>query len=214
MKYIEKYPEPQELLDWKENDKMYKRGHPNWDRIPSGVKQTVRETLLAEQGYICCYCERIIQEGDCHIEHIKPKGAPEYEHFLAEYDNLLCSCQFELAKGEPKHCARRKGNWYDEELFISPLQPNCETRFKYTHDGHIYATIENDKAANCTIENLHLKLDKLNALRRAAIEPFLDETLSQDELNAFVNGYLADKIHNNGKYNPFYTTIKYLFSSQ
>ena len=29
----------------------------------------------------------------------------------------------------------RKGNWYDPDLFVSPLHPDCESRFRFYDDG-------------------------------------------------------------------------------
>lgn len=100
---------------------------------------------------------------------------------------------------------------YEEPLFVSPLDPNCEARFRYTFDGHIQASTDNDNGAQTTIQRLNLNIDKLIALRKAVIDPFLDETLSAKELSDFVNGYLVQKENNNGHYNQFYTTIQDLF---
>lgn len=36
--------------------------------------------------------------------------------------------------------------------------------------------------------------------------------MSDEELTLFVKEYLKDKTDNGGKFNEFYTTIKYLFS--
>ena len=47
-------------------------------------------------------------------------------------------------------------------------------------------------------------------MREKAIEPFLDETLTSEELQLFVEKYLEEE---NGKFNPFYTTIKFLFEN-
>ncbi|MFT4926891.1 MAG: 5-methylcytosine-specific restriction endonuclease McrA, partial [Phenylobacterium sp.] len=71
MKHIVKNDEPDEFLDHKAQDKMYQRGNPRWNRVRADVKTAIRESLLIEQGYICCYCERPIGRGDCHIEHLK-----------------------------------------------------------------------------------------------------------------------------------------------
>lgn len=210
MKYITKDPEPQEIIDWKENDKMFQRGKPNWNRLKASHKESLRNSTLTEQGHICCYCERRVSLQDSHLEHLKPQEkSPEAQ---IEYTNLLCSCQLEIEKGEPRHCGNNKGSWFDNELFISPLDANCETRFKYTMQGEILAYNENDIAAKTTIEKLKLDLPKLNDLRRKAVEPFMDGDLSLDEINKLVEGYLIEKDKNEGKYNQFYTTIKYLFS--
>jgi uncharacterized protein (TIGR02646 family) len=211
MKHIRKNNEPQEILEWKKTDKMFQRGNPKWNRLPTTHKDLLREELKREQGYLCCYCERKLEHGDYHIEHIKPKGISKYEKYAIDYDNLICSCQLELENGEPRHCGNSKGSWYHDSLYISPLDPNCEAKFRYTFDGHILAETEDDNEAQTTILKLSLNIDKLIALRKAVIDPFLDDTLTERELSDFINGYLVQKENNNGQYNQFYTTIKYLF---
>jgi uncharacterized protein (TIGR02646 family) len=210
MKHIVKVEEPVEFLEWKKKDKMFLRGKPNWDRLHTNIKEILREVICKEQGYICCYCERELNENDYHLEHLKPKDKNKFPEIQLEYNNLLCSCQLELEKGEPRHCGNSKGSWFQEENFISPLSLDCEGKFKYTIDGHIEAANELDDAAIITIEKLKLGIDKLNKMREKAIEPFIDDILSPQELNDFVTEYLVEK---DGKYNPFYSTIKYLFVS-
>jgi len=209
MKHIIKNPEPAELLDWKATDRFYIKGDPRWGRIPATVKEVVRESLKAEQGGICCYCERYLQANDYHIEHIKPKGIKVYDNLLAEYENLLCCCQFELQHGHPRHCGNSKGSWYDDTLFVSPLHIGCEDRFSYTFDGYIEPTDPNDTAAATTIFRLQLDIPKLRALRQSLIRTL--EEFPPEELTDFVRGYLADKSENDGEFGQFYTTIKQLF---
>ncbi len=215
MKYIIKGTEPSELTDWKLKDKMYQRGKPDWNRLKKEVKDALRNTISKEQGYICCYCERRITENNFHLEHLKPKAESKFPQLQLEYSNLLCSCQLDLEQGEPRHCGNIKGSWYDEENFVSPLDPDCTGRFKFTANGQIYSADENDEAIQTTIEKLRLDIDKLNNLRKDAIEPFLnlDGYLSEEDLKQFIQGYLVDKTANNGMYNEFYTTIKYLFDN-
>jgi uncharacterized protein (TIGR02646 family) len=214
MKYITKNDEPQSFKDWKDNDKMYKRGKPNWDRFNHSKYQDIKtellESLKKEQGYICCYCEVKLQENDYHPEHLKPKSKGRYPELQLEYENLLCSCQLETESGEPRHCGNSKGSWYDKNLLVSPLNTDCELKFKYNYDGTIDHT---DKASELTIIHLQLSIDKLNDLRNNAIEPFLIdpitfEEISKEDAKIFADAYLNK---NNGQYNEFYTTIKYLF---
>lgn len=209
MKYIIKQNEPIELKNWKdlENDNW----KPTYDILQGEEKKAVIRSLKEEQGYICCYCERSIETEDCHIEHLKPQGRSLYPENQLDYDNFLCSCQSELEKGEPRHCGNSKGSWYDENLLISPLKQDCEARFKYTFDGYIVPNDPGDISANITIDKLQLGIRKLNALRLRAIEPFLDAELTPDDVNLFTKGYLVDKNQNGGRFNEFYTTIKYLF---
>jgi uncharacterized protein (TIGR02646 family) len=211
MKYIAKGQEPIIFTKWKtlENDDW----QPTYDTLQGDEKRAINEALKEEQGYICCYCERRIEANDFHVEHLKPQGENLLPENQLDYDNLLCSCQRDVQKGEPLHCGNSKGGWYDELLFVSPLSENCESKFKYTFDGYIQPAVGDDIAAITTIDKLNLKIDKLNTLRRKAIEPFIDEELTEADLNNFTRGYLTDKAQNEGKFNEFYTTIKYLFDN-
>lgn len=215
MKYIEKLSiEPVNLSDWKSQSKMYQKKTAKWHKFSKGkdgreYKKDFTTDLIVEQGYICCYCEQKLNASDCHIEHLIPQSKDIYSKYLFEYKNLLCSCQLELLKGEPRHCGNSKENYI---IPITPLMKNCESKFKYTEDGQIQYT---DKDSNVTIQILNLDIDKLNKLRESAIDSILyldpiekDELLSEEESKLFAKDYLKIK---DGKYNEFYTTIKYLF---
>jgi len=56
VRLIQKQPEPRELTTY--------RLQPNakWDGDDSfaAVKQKIRETLVSEQGWLCCYCMRTV----------------------------------------------------------------------------------------------------------------------------------------------------------
>lgn len=209
MKHIVKSSEPQEFKDWKrlENENW----KPTYNDLQNPEKQKVYNSLLSEQGYICCYCERKLIKSDYHIEHFKPQEDNKFPELQLEYENMLCSCQRNVGKGEPLHCGNSKGNWFDESL-VSPLEKNCESKFGYTHDGYIIAINALDKSADITIQKLGLNKDRLIDMRKMAIEPFLDPELTEKELDNFVRAYLIDKSRNEGKFNEFYTTIQYLFA--
>lgn len=202
MKRISKVPEPVVFSDWKASDRMAHR--PNWNRVPGEVRRALRASLIAEQGYICCYCEGLISEDDSHIEHFRPISKNEYRDLRLDYANLHCSCQRELEPGEPRHCGYRKGSWFDEDLLISPLAPDCEGRFRYTANGDIFPRRHSDNAATTTIEKLGLCLDKLRALRAAAVDALYDLPGTQ------VRRLLASKT--DGRFVAFHTTIDQVLS--
>ena len=212
MKHIVKADAPPELVEWQLNDKKFQKGVGKWSRIPGGVREPIRRSLLDEQGYLCCYCEKSITDDQYHVEHIQPQGIAATEHLGANYDNMLCSCLKDTATGDPLHCSRAKQHWYDAALYISPLSPDCEQKFHYSYDGRMLPADPADPAAIATIDRLRLGIPKLVALRKAVIDTFIDPTLSQEELNDLTTGYLADKIGNGGRYNEYYTTIRYLFT--
>lgn len=203
MKYIEKGSEPQSFTDWK--NLANEDWQPTYDKLGGKEKRDVKNALIAEQGGICCYCERKLKYNDSHIEHLNPQSNSEEERL--NFANFLCSCQNQLKKGEPQHCGNSKG---DDILSITPLQVDCAKKFTYTEDGYIDSV---DKDSKDTIKFLQLNIDKLNSLRASVIEPFiLDpitfEEISIEEAKLFAKGYLKQK---DGEYNEFYTTIKYLF---
>ena len=75
--------------------------------------------------------------------------------------------------------------------------------------GDIESVSTDDRVAIETIKRLGLDIPKLNAMRAKAIEPFLDESLNEEELKQFVNGYLCK--NDDGHYGEFFTTIQTLF---
>lgn len=204
MKYIVKGREPDVFADWKALESP--DWIPTYDDLRGAEKKAVKTALMQEQGYLCCYCERQLSDDDSHIEHFKPQHLADVDPL--EYANLLSSCQNRLDKGVPRHCGNLKGDWFDAHLLVSPMSPDSEARFSYTADGRINPSA-NDAAALATIEHLGLDIPKLVSMRSAAIAPFLDGDLSDDELNTFVEGYLLPNAE--GRFAPFWTTIRSLF---
>ncbi len=191
MKYIKKGEEPSFFSDWKMNDKMYQRGKPNWNRLNSDCKRELRKVLIKEQGAICCYCGTRIGTDDSHVEHFRPMDKNKYPQLQLEYDNLLCSCQSELRKTEPRHCGNAKGSWFDENLTISPLDPICESRFEFLEDGRIRPFDKNNEGTKQTIAHLSLDISKLNELRKSSITAVLDisDVLEEDVIKEQIEIY-------------------------
>lgn len=208
MKHIKKSPEPSRLTQWKQ--KLGSRT-PDWKSFSQPVKNEVYESLLQEQGYICCYCSRPISRKNCHIEHFKPKSV--YRNLTFEYTNLIASCQGEDENKPrvPVHCGHTKRAWFDEELMVSPLDPNCEDFFKYSGFGEILPTDDLDKraAAKTTIEKLALDINKLRKLRRVAIDAALQtvQDLTDAEIQQFAQAY--QQLDGEGRYTPFCDVIVY-----
>ncbi len=212
MKYIEKSEEPSFFSDWKMNDKMYLRGRPNWNRLNSDDKIALRKALIKEQGSICCYCGIGIGTDDSHVEHFRPKN--KYPQLQLEYDNLLCSCQSELQKTEPRHCGNAKGSWFDENLTVSPLVPICESRFEFMEDGRIRPSDNNDEGAKLTITHLALNIQKLQELRQSSIAAVLDmsDILEEDVIKEQIEIY-SQRNPVDGRFTPFCSAILNVLSN-
>ncbi|MDQ7073625.1 MAG: retron system putative HNH endonuclease [Gammaproteobacteria bacterium] len=204
MKWVRKRSEPKIFTDWKAL--VSEAWQPSYANLGGVEKQAVKQALIQEQGGLCCYCERRLSEADSHIEHFRPQSEPDVDPL--DFANMLCSCQSQLRRGEPRHCGNSKGAWFEEGVLVSPLEPECEGRFSYRGDGGIKPMTSSDDAASETISHLALDIPKLRALRAAVIAPFLDD-LTESEFQNFVTGYLQYDAQ--GQYGEFWTVIKYLF---
>ncbi|MEB3174076.1 MAG: retron system putative HNH endonuclease, partial [Cyanobacteriota bacterium] len=97
MKYIQKQAEPLELIQFK--NQINDNWKPNYADL---YKPPIKQALMQEQGFICCYCEQRLDPEDCHIEHFQPQSDPSVDPL--DFSNMLCSCQNQMQKGEPRHC--------------------------------------------------------------------------------------------------------------
>ena len=205
MKHIVKDRNTPLFDKWKASDN--EDWQPTYEDLRGTEKKEVKDSLMKEQGYICCYCERRLTDDDSHIEHFTPQSNNAVDPL--DYSNMLCSCQNQLVQGDDRHCGVSKGNWFDKDLLISPLYLDCEGHFAFTADGKIHPDNESDVAATKTIEKLKLDIGILNDSRKKAIEPFLYEGLDGEDFLKFVNGYL--KKNSSGMFGEFWTTINYIF---
>jgi len=133
------------------------------------IKSELRNILLSDQGYICCYCGRRIDPQKSVIEHLACQQY--YPQKQLDFNNLLCSCNGgrDRRTGNPSYplsCDAAKDNL---TIPFTPLESNCEERFGYDENGVIYGI---DEEAKSTIEVLNLDNEKLNHQRKAAIDTY------------------------------------------
>src|SRR5260221_8501681 len=72
MKYIQKGGVPHEYREWCRAVRGTNK--QDYRELPSGMKAVVLAALVQDQGQICAYTMKRIDEGSSHIEHIKPEG--------------------------------------------------------------------------------------------------------------------------------------------
>jgi uncharacterized protein (TIGR02646 family) len=175
MRHIQKGDEPDFFREWKEG--AGENWEPSWSTLQKPEKPELHRLLIGTQGALCCYCTERISELTSHIEHIRPKDPKRFPELALAYDNLLACCNGGARDTPPRqlHCDQIKSNWYDETLFISPLDPECEAVFRFTGRGEIIADDQHDRqvAAETTIKKLNLDCEKLNRSRREAIDAAL-----------------------------------------
>lgn len=206
MKHIAKHPEPEIFREWKAQ--ANENWQPTFNKLRGKEKRAVRNALLIEQGYICCYCQCRLIEDKCHIDHLQPQHGTKIIDPL-DYSNFVCSCQVNLQKEEPHHCGNAKDN---EQLPISPLDPTCESRFNFKNNGEIYANQPHDHPAIDTIKILNLNQGNIVDDRLEVIAFFDDEIdiMDDQEIAQFIKESLERD--QEGKYHPYWTMIKDLYS--
>jgi uncharacterized protein (TIGR02646 family) len=166
MRPIQKRVEPDRLTQWKASGN--EDWQPPYPDLRGDLKRHVHTTLAAEQGWVCCYCERRIAAvpGTSHIEHLRPQ-CPDPDSAEAPpdplgYGNMLCSCD---TNGQ--HCGMKKGNSF---LPIHPLQPDCTSHLEFGSSGAIAPRADDPLAAAArqTIAVLGLDGMALRTRRRDA----------------------------------------------
>lgn len=185
MKYIEKKAEPPELIEYKKTPGVCYEDMASRPEVRDPVKQSIVE----EQYYICCYCgQRIFNNRNTNIEHLKSRKL--YPHLDLSYENMLASCDGGSAKRSerdllgqrinkkfPEFCDAHKKEF---DIPVHPLQQDCSEHFIFDIDGQIIYD-EDDQMAEETVRRLNLDNAVLNNLRRDAIAKYADETHSKAE---------------------------------
>jgi uncharacterized protein (TIGR02646 family) len=199
VKHIAKGSEPEFLLEFKRGES------PDWQPSYAAlgddvrVRNELKAALLAEQGWLCCYCCQRIEAVTSHFEHLLPQeGNPQLD---LEYSNLLASCSSE---GPHRHCGARKGN---RKIEITPLQPDCEEHFNFDLLGAVAANPTSLSRAEKTIEILGLNQPLLRESRRQAIVGFTEniDQLSNSEIGKLIRH--LNRRDTDGKFEPYQPAI-------
>ena len=174
MRYIHKNEIPQFFIDdtkeLKEKIKItpQKNKKDMWDKEYKTKRKLKEYILEKEQNWLCGYCEAKLEDTFIrekredkeliHIEHIKPKHL-DYDNLSFEYYNLLVSCSGKCFtdKNKPLTCGHKKGNKFDENLFLNPIKEiNIRDYFIYTDKGHIGSSSKNEEKSKYTMKLLDL----------------------------------------------------------
>ncbi len=190
---INKNQEPNELLQYRQQTST------SFDAMDARVKSAVKNSLLEEQGCLCCYCMKRISETNMKVEHWHSQK--QYPHEQLYYQNLLAACP---GRSEKKyHCDTKKGH---DDLKFNPADKNhpIENYVKYSVDGEIQSLDTEFHEQLNTVLNLNADRLKLNrkkviaaiwkALKKRSgvrtaqnIQNIINEWQSKDE-----NGHLQE----------------------
>jgi uncharacterized protein (TIGR02646 family) len=212
MKYIKKGKEPQNFSDWKAKQKSLGVNYADYEYLQNPERAAVHISLLSEQGYICCYCCKRVEQNNSHIEHLDPQSKTDAE-LSVDYTNMLASCGRDTHKPEyrwPEYCGNKKG---DLAIAVSPLKSNSEEFFSYSSTGEILPTTNNldeEKDAEITIKVLGLNHYDLTQGRIQALEALKGMTTQEEaELLAEV----CQQMDVQGRYQPFCNAVLYFLKN-
>ena len=171
MKYIRKGGSPRAYSEW--CAVVAGTHQADWREVRADEKRQVLASMIAEQGGLCAYTMRRIDEQSSHVEHVKPQGRCRLDRPGSDldYGNLVACFPRE---GLCHYGAQRKGGWWEDDgaRFVSPLHPVCEQVFRFRLDGGIEATGDRIDAAT-TIKVLGLDDRSLTEDRRRVIDEFI-----------------------------------------
>lgn len=187
--------------------------HHDYDNYKE--KDELREALLQEQGFICCYCMQRIQEAKqdkMKIEHFKPQsiynGTNGKPDLTLDYTNLLASCKGnEGSLKHLQHCDGHKGN---DEIQVNPMDKILMQKIRFDSIGRVFISEKDDfdKALNHDLNHtLNLNLQTLTADRKA-IWTKLDQLMRKEfkdkkPTKSFIKQKLKEmSTPNNGKFMP------------
>ena len=176
---VQKGKEPNSLL-------AFRKQHPDadYEDMPTNVLKDVRSQMWEEQGHLCAYCMKKIEDPrDVRVEHCKPRHPQdEIKHDkkeTLEFKWMLGVCYGNsIEKGvkpEDTTCDAHKGN---AELTINPFDELSVRKIKYKADGSIYsddADINEDvtEILNLNCEAISLpetRKNVLNVLKNEIVE--------------------------------------------
>lgn len=166
MKHSKKQEPPGRLTAWLA--KVNEDWRPNWDNFAGPPRSETKQALLQEQGWVCAYCGRKIDDGGSHIEHFLPRSKfPERE---LDYANLFASCGPSGKKSAPKTCGDAKGYWDPTDpVNLIPSHPDCEKRFRYESNGAVNPVDPSDLHVFKAIKVLNLNDDSLQLVRKSIL---------------------------------------------
>ncbi len=150
--------------------------------------------------------EEKIDTSSIRIDHVDPKSNnPRYLTF--KYDNIVASCNGGEKIPPPRntYCDCKKNN---DAIGVTPLKPDCESRFYFTLIGEIKPSEANDTGAVNTIETLGLSW--FNDTRKETILGYYYEDMDKEvPISAVDAALIVDNLSKpkKGKFEPFCVAI-------
>lgn len=205
MIHIKKGNEPRALTMYKQQIGAY------YDNCP---KEEIRQALLKEQGFLCAYCMRRIDDKNMKIEHWESQSSIDSQNIndnrsaekkKMDYRNMLGVCSGKWPGTDEMTCDSHRGN---VPLIVNPLRVEYIEQILYKEQtGEIYA---DDMLINKDLDQtLNLNIALLKENRKVALQACKSQ-LSKLRKNGKWNSTLLQKqfahysgVDENGKKQPY-----------
>ena len=224
MRQIKKSPEPGHFIKWKKDFKFSNGRDAEYEDL-NGTNEylLLKKSLVEEQGYICCYCEKRIGKQqyltDCDIDHFRPRhpdsrvlSPKERKRCIdaqMDYANLFASCKGEIGESAD-HCNHKKDNWFSFRSCISPSDPRIGGVFGFGLDGRLFVK---DPAGQEMARHLNLNSYVLQEQRKAAFDAMMEVEFEDEDLlgdREYVEAVIGDyESMEGGEYTEFCSMIVY-----
>lgn len=187
--------------------KKYKDTANGFDDLQ--IKKEIRETLVRDQHFLCCYCMGRIEgkPDDTKIEHHMPQSL--YPELIFEFSNLLAACKSE---GTDCHCDSSKGN---TRISKNPAIDNVEALIRYDSQGKIVTSnseFKKDIEETLNLNQMTLvnrRKGALSAIKTTINKDFPGSTPNINQVQKYITSW--SKPNSNGKLPPYcQVVISYL----
>lgn len=157
MIFIQKGKEPESLTSYKKQPHASYAGYEE--------KEELREALLRDQGYICAYCMRRIENDrySMKIEHWKAQSQLETEEEKLDFRIMLGVC--DGCRGSTDKYTTCDEHRHNAELVVNPLDQTMMDTISYDRNGYIKST---DAGINEDLNNV-LNLNCEQAVSRIVL---------------------------------------------
>lgn len=142
--------------------------NPEFACLTKECKAALKESLLKEQGALCCYCMKRIFVDTMRVEHWRCQE--RHPALQLEYDNLLAACAGRIGHLPDVQdiCDVRKGN---KDLKYNPAADDVERLLTYKKDGTIVSSDPEFEEQLHSVLNLNCALLQRN--RQAVFDGFV-----------------------------------------
>jgi uncharacterized protein (TIGR02646 family) len=202
--------------------KHVRQPHHNYENYKE--KDELRAALLKEQGFICCYCMRRIQEATedkMKIEHFKAysiyNGTADKPDLTLDFTNLLAVCKGN--KGALKHLQHCDESKKDTVISLNPMSKTMMSKIRFNSVGNIFIPQEEDLDGALNKDLIILNLKIFDAERKKIWET-LDQLMRKEfgtnkPTKSFINQKLKDLTTLiQGKYEPMCQVYVYYFKKK